>query len=80
MKQIITSPQAMGQFVQRSRKSKGLTQTKVGENFNIDQTTVSSIEQGAAGTRIDTLFRLLAALDLELVVQDKQSNPNKSEW
>jgi len=63
------------------RKSKHLTQEKVGAHFKIDQTTVSSIESGAKGTRLETLFRLLAALDLELVVQQKQPSIDKpGEW
>lgn len=72
MKQSVTSPKALGQFIARARKSKKLSQQQAGQSFNINQTTVSSIEQGAQGTRLETLFRLLAALDLELVVQDKK--------
>jgi len=37
----------------------------------LNQTTVSSIEQGAPGTRLETLFRMLAALDLEMVIRPK---------
>lgn len=77
MKQIVQSPEALGHFLQRVRKAKKLTQQEAGTHFRIDQTTISSIEQGAPGTRITTLFRLLAALDLELIVQDKENKPTK---
>lgn len=79
MKQIVHSPESLGQFLQRVRKHKKLTQSEVGNNFKIDQTTLSSIEQGAKGTRVETLFRLLAALNLELIVQDKKSDNDKKE-
>ncbi|MBS0288996.1 MAG: helix-turn-helix transcriptional regulator [Proteobacteria bacterium] len=50
MKQVITSPEALGHFIKRSRKAKKITQYDAGMNFNVDQTTISSIEQGAHGT------------------------------
>jgi len=72
MRQMVYSPESLGQFIQRVRQYKNLTQHQAGEDFRIDQTTVSSIERGAKGTRLETLFRILAALDLELIVQDKK--------
>lgn len=80
MKQVVYSPESLGKCIQRARKDKELTQHDVGLNFKIDQTTVSSIEKGAKGTRIETLFRLLAALDLELIVQDKKNGNKQVEW
>lgn len=84
MKQIVHSPESLAAFLRRVRKFKHLTQSMVGEgSFKIDQTTVSSIEQGAKGTRLDAVFRLLASLDLELIVQDKKlhkNNKEKEQW
>lgn len=71
MDQVVTTPEALGKALQRARKLQGLNQTIAGHAFKIDQTTVSSIEHGAPGTRLDTLFRMLAALDLELIVRSK---------
>ena len=82
MNQIIHSPEALGSAIKRQRKLKGLNQKEAGTDFRIEQSTISSIEQGAAGTRLETLFRLLAALDLELIVRPKQTlkHPGKEEW
>lgn len=81
MKQIVHSPEALGHFLQRARKLKKLTQSAAGVKVMLDQTTMSSIEQGAKGTRLETLFRLLAALDLEMVIQDKKNDSDKKvEW
>ena len=82
MKQIVNSPQGLGLFIRRVRKHRKLTQSEAGVGFKLDQTTVSSIEQGANGTRLETLFRLLAALDLELVVQEKHeaSLNSREDW
>ncbi len=71
MEQLVTSPQALGAALKRQRKLKRLNQKQAGHPFKIEQSTVSSIEAGAPGTRLETIFRLLAALDLELVIRSK---------
>jgi len=80
MEMITTSPTALGQAIRRIRKAKHLTQEVAGKPFRIEQRTVSTIEQGFPGTRIDTLFRMLAALDLEMVIRTKERPHTRSEW
>ncbi len=82
MDQFVYSPKSLGSAIKRQRKEKKLSQTEAGRAFNVDQTTISSIEQGASGTRLGTLFRLLAALDLELVIRPKKigASTNKEGW
>lgn len=72
MEQLIYSPKALGSAIKRRRKAKKLSQKEAGSPFKLDQTTISSIEQGAEGTRIGTLFRILAALELEMVIRPKK--------
>lgn len=72
MDQVIYSPKALGNALKRQRKEKKLNQQKAGSNFKINQTTISSIERGVPGTRLETLFRLLAALELEMVIRPKK--------
>jgi len=79
MKQLVYSPKSLGMALKRARKAKALNQKEAGFPFKIEQSTVSSIEQGAPGTRIETLFRLLAALDLEIVIQTKDENDKTDE-
>ncbi len=71
MEQLISSSKSLGKVLQRQRKAKNLTQEQAGRPFKIEQSTVSDIERGASGTRLETLFRMLAALDLELVIRTK---------
>lgn len=75
MDQVVSSPLALGYALKRQRKEKKLNQQEVGSDFKINQTTISSIEQGAPGTRLETLFRLLAALELEMVIRPKKQTP-----
>ncbi len=77
MEQLIHSPQSLGNAIKRQRKIKNISQTEAGSIFKIEQSTFSSIEKGVPGTRLETLFRVLAALDLEMVIKPKKSTTNK---
>ena len=77
MKQLVYSPKSLGSALRRQRKLKKLNQREVGELYLLEQSTVSSVERGTPGTRLETLFRLLAALDLELLVQSKDEATNE---
>ncbi len=70
--QKILSPESLGAALRNERKKKGLSQTAVGKSVGIDQPTMSRVEKGNPGTELGTLFRLLAALNLELVIQERQ--------
>jgi HTH-type transcriptional regulator/antitoxin HipB len=79
----VVSPEILGAALREARKKKGLSQTAAGRSVGMDQPTVSKVEQGNSGTRLDTLFRLLAALDLELVLQPRQArskNDSGEDW
>ena len=73
MEQLIHSLKALGITIKRQRKTKKLTQTEAGSAFNINQSILSSLEKGAEGTRLITLFRILSALDLEIVIRSKNT-------
>jgi len=61
----------LGAIVRRIRKSRGLTQERLGALMGARQATVSGIEDGATMTRLGTLMDALSALDLELVVRPR---------
>lgn len=71
----ITSPETLGKVLRRYRKDLGLTQSEAGTKFNISQKTVSNIESGLSGVRLETLFKLMSALQLEIHLEprDKES-------
>ena len=77
MDPIVYSPKSLGIAIKRQRKAKMLTQKEAGLAFKLDQTTVSDIEQGALGTRLETVFRILAALELEMIIKPKKRNAQK---
>lgn len=77
----IRSAKELGEALRQQRKGKGLTQTAVGKPVNLVQSKISQIENGTLAIELNTLFRLLTALDLELVVQPRQKSELKGdEW
>lgn len=70
----VTSPENLGLILRAVRKKKHLSQAEAGQSVGIDQPTLSKIERGESNFRIDTLFRLLAALDMEMTVKQCDQN------
>lgn len=70
--------------VRDQRKAQNITQSDTAKLVGIKQTTVSAFENKPEGTKLDTLFKLLAALDLELHIQPRNSTAetqsNNQQW
>lgn len=71
---IARSPQQLGAILRRYRKKGSLTQTEVAGKTQLRQATISALESGETGTQLKTLTDVLAALDLELVVQPRRKS------
>ena len=56
------------------RHTLGLSQRDTGSQVGLLQKTVSALETDPSGSSITSLYRLLSALDLELVLRPKTSN------
>jgi len=77
----ITSPSSLGNVLQHYRKSLNLTQNSVSQQHYIRQASISSLENGSPGMSIDTLFRLMTALGLEMqLVPRKDYQDDKAAW
>ena len=79
MRTKTTSPTSLGMILRSARKQKNLSQTEAGKSVGIDQPTMSKIERGESHARVDTLFRLLAALDMEMIVRPREKKTDMSE-
>jgi len=77
----ITSPSSLGNVLQHYRKSLNLTQNSVSQQHDIRQASISGLENGSPGMSIDTLFRLMTALGLEMqLVPRKDAQDDKAAW
>ena len=67
----ITSSETLGKVLRMYRKQQNLTQAEAGRKFNMTQKTVSLIEAGKQGIRLETLFKILSALGLEMHLEPR---------
>jgi HTH-type transcriptional regulator/antitoxin HipB len=71
MEQITRTPKQLATLLRRRRREIGLSQEALASRIHLRQATVSATETSAADTRLGTLFEMLAALELELVVRPR---------
>jgi HTH-type transcriptional regulator / antitoxin HipB len=71
MDQITRTPKQLGIVLRRRRKEIGLSQEALASRIHLRQATVSALETSATDARLDTVFDVLAALDLELIVRPR---------
>lgn len=78
---LIHTPQELAKLSANERRTKKISQALTAEKVGLKQTTVSKFEIRPESTQLDTLFRILSALDLEMHIIPKKSNKNwKEEW
>ncbi|MEZ9823303.1 helix-turn-helix domain-containing protein [Shewanella sp. 10N.286.45.A1] len=69
----VTNSKQLAVYLKDARLNMQLSQSKVGNKIGIRQDTVSSFEQNPDSTKLETLFKILSALNLELDI--KVRNP-----
>ncbi|MDF2177941.1 helix-turn-helix domain-containing protein [Aliiglaciecola sp. CAU 1673] len=65
----ITRPDQLGNAIRVHRKKIGVTQKQVSERVSMRIATVSDFENNTESSKLETLFKILAALDLQLEVK-----------
>jgi HTH-type transcriptional regulator/antitoxin HipB len=68
---ICRSPMQLAAAIRRRRKELNITQVALGEKTGLRQATIFAVERGEPGTQIDTIFKIIAALDMELVNRNR---------
>ena len=68
MGKVIRSNKDLGAAIRLQRKARNLRQVDVARKASVRQAMVSELENGATAAKLDTLIRVLAALDLDLSV------------
>ncbi len=68
METVARTPLQFGNEIRENRRKLGMTQEQLAARAGVRQRTVSDIEN-AGKARLDTVMRILAALNLELVVR-----------
>lgn len=77
MQQIVRLPNQLGALIQSERLKQGMTQSELASLAGTLQKTISAIENGGAGTKLDTLLSVIASLGLDMQIvpraQDRKS-------
>lgn len=71
MEQMARTPKQLGNALRNERLQKKMTQSQLGQKIQLRQATISVLEAGNPGAQLETLFSILMALDLELVVRPR---------
>ena len=71
MDQIVRTSTQLGAVIRRQRHSLGLSQSELGARTVLRQATISAIENGAPGTRLQTLLDVMAAIGIEMVIRER---------
>ena len=80
MENYARTPKQIGQALQRIRHRSHLTQGELGVRSGLWQETISKVESGVGGTKLETFCDILAALDLELmIIPRRKSTPSDIE-
>lgn len=82
---LIRSPKELALLVTTQRKKLKLTQAAVGKLAGLKQQTISEFELKPAGTKLNTLFHILSAvnLDVKILTKDETTFTDhiwKEEW
>lgn len=62
------------QHLRALRKSRGLTQAQLAQRLGVVQSRIADIESNPALISVEQWFRLLAILDVQCILRDKQAD------
>lgn len=68
-------PHSVREAIRQARAEQGWTQTEAGQRAGLTQKHLSDIERGKLMPRFDTLYELLLALGLDLVLVPRTLTP-----
>lgn len=79
MNPLVTAQQ-VGHLLVARRKALSLSQAEMAQRLGISQSRYSEIETAPERITLERLLAITAVLGFEVVMQDKRSSPQKSEW
>ena len=79
---LIHNPEDLALYVRDHRKTQSISQAEIADLVGLKQATVSEFETKSGGTKLETLFRILSASNLEIHVFPKGESlaSKKSPW
>jgi HTH-type transcriptional regulator / antitoxin HipB len=76
----ITTANMLAHAIRDERKKRKLSQQALAEQAAIKQSTISAFENNPDGTKLETLFKLLSEMGLELHLAERDQPSNNVGW
>lgn len=76
----VVNTKQLSAYLRDIRLNEKLSQTDVAKKVGIRQDTVSNFELKPDSTKLETFFKLLSALDLDIEVTPRHDNLSNDEW
>jgi HTH-type transcriptional regulator/antitoxin HipB len=70
---IVRNQQQLGALIRTARKKHGWLQADLARRSSTTQKVISGLETGAYSSRLETVLKVLAALELDLTVIDRKA-------
>lgn len=88
MEYPVRTLQQLAHTLRGQRKAKHKTQAQAGAEVGVLPKTISALESSPGSRSVESLFKVLSALDLEIVLRPKNrtpssgdsTTPQKAEW
>jgi HTH-type transcriptional regulator/antitoxin HipB len=78
---LIHSPKELAMLVANQRKKLKLSQAAVGKLVGLKQQTISDFENNPEGTKLNTLFHILSAVQLDInALAKNEPAATKTTW
>lgn len=68
---LARDPKQIGNLIRRARKRRGFSQGALGAKAALRQETISLIENGNGAAKLETILKILSALDLEFHISPR---------
>lgn len=72
MDRAIRNNKELGETIRLVRKNKRMRQVDVAKKASVRQALVSELENGATSAKIDTIIKILAALEMDLAIVSRR--------
>jgi len=72
MEKTIRNNKDLGEAIRLARRNKGLRQVDLARKASVRQALVSELETGATTANLDTVIKMVAALDMDLSIIPRQ--------
>ena len=74
----IRSSKQLGHLLKEVRMNSKISQDQLSQLSGLRQAGVSLIESGSNGIRLGSLFKMLTALNLEIIIRPRPQHPSDS--